>query len=431
MKLKVNDFAKIKNAEIEFDGITVIAGENNTGKSTIGKVVFTIFNSMNDMETKIDEERERTVFQLTYRLIQNLLADNGVGRTEMIRKSHVLARKFAQQVFHEMKGAGHEGIYDMLSNFMKENELEGTASAEFVQDMQEKLEALFEVSDEIIMKEVITRWYRDVFERQITPLVEKEPRSSVELEIKGKKVHIHFLNNECDSLETQINILYQAFYIDNPFAVDEMADRETVYSKATKEHLLEQLCEKMESPMDGIFDKVMVKEKLKEIYSMLDKVIAGQIVENSDGEYYLNSSEYTEPLNIKNLSAGLKSFAVVKQLLENGSLRERDILILDEPEIHLHPEWQLLYAELIVLLQRAFNLTLVITTHSPYFLDAIDIYTSKYGRADKVHYYLAENEGQMSVFHDVTNQIDLIYEKLSEPMQRLETMRNMYCTNEG
>lgn len=431
MKLKVNDFAKIKNAEIEFDGITVIAGENNTGKSTIGKVVFTIFNAMNDMETKIDEERERTVFQLTYRLIQNLLADNGVGRTEMIRKSHVLARKFAQQVFHEMKGAGHEGIYDMLSNFMKENELEGAASAEFVQDMQEKLEALFEVSDEIIMKEVITRWYRDVFERQITPLVEKEPRSSVELEIKGKKVHIHFLNNECDSLETQINILYQAFYIDNPFAVDEMADREMVYSKATKEHLLEQLCEKMESPMDGIFDKVMVKEKLKEIYSMLDKVIAGQIVENSDGEYYLNSSEYTEPLNIKNLSAGLKSFAVVKQLLENGSLRERDILILDEPEIHLHPEWQLLYAELIVLLQREFNLTLVITTHSPYFLDAIDIYTSKYGRADKVHYYLAENEGQMSVFHDVTNQIDLIYEKLSEPMQRLETMRNMYCTNEG
>lgn len=431
MKLKVNDFAKIKNAEIEFDGITVIAGENNTGKSTIGKVVFTIFNSMNDMETKIDEERERTVFQLTYRLIQNLLADNGVGRTEMIRKSHVLARKFAQQVFHEMKGAGHEGIYDMLSNFMKENELEGAASAEFVQDMQEKLEALFEVSDETIMKEVITRWYRDVFERQITPLVEKEPRSSVELEIKGKKVHIHFFNNECDSLETQINILYQAFYIDNPFAVDEMADREMVYSKATKEHLLQQLCEKMESPMDGIFDKVMVKEKLREIYSMLDKVIAGQIVENSDGEYYLNSSEYTEPLNIKNLSAGLKSFAVVKQLLENGSLRERDILILDEPEIHLHPEWQLLYAELIVLLQREFNLTLVITTHSPYFLDAIDIYTSKYGRADKVHYYLAENEGQMSVFHDVTNQIDLIYEKLSEPMQRLETMRNMYCTNEG
>ena len=40
MKLKVNNFAKIKEADIIIDGITVIAGENNTGKSTIGKILF-------------------------------------------------------------------------------------------------------------------------------------------------------------------------------------------------------------------------------------------------------------------------------------------------------------------------------------------------------------------------------------------------------
>lgn len=59
MKLKIRDFAKIKKADIDLDGITVIAGENNAGKSTIGKVLFAIFNSMNDMETKIDDERKK------------------------------------------------------------------------------------------------------------------------------------------------------------------------------------------------------------------------------------------------------------------------------------------------------------------------------------------------------------------------------------
>lgn len=40
MKLNIKNFMKIKEADIVIDGITVIAGENNTGKSTIGKYCF-------------------------------------------------------------------------------------------------------------------------------------------------------------------------------------------------------------------------------------------------------------------------------------------------------------------------------------------------------------------------------------------------------
>ena len=44
MNLKIKDFGVIKNADIKVDGITVITGNNNTGKSTIGKVFFSYFN---------------------------------------------------------------------------------------------------------------------------------------------------------------------------------------------------------------------------------------------------------------------------------------------------------------------------------------------------------------------------------------------------
>lgn len=429
MKLKIRDFAKIKYADIELDGITVIAGENNAGKSTIGKVLFTIFNSMNNMEAKIDQEREKAIYQESYRLFQNFLSDYGVRPLEVRQKSFVMAKNFARKMMVAIDNIDEEVIIDLLENFIEEYGFENSDTLEFMESMREKLSAIFNVSDEMIITEVLTKWFREVFEKQITPLVEKDSKSEIMVEIKGKKLTLEFLDNECDDWKSEINILHEAFYIDNPFVIDNMFEEEA--EKRTENHLLRHLCEEKDNPMDGIFDSMIAKEKLKELYATLDKVIDGEISKKSDGEFYLNASNYSEPVNVKNLSAGLKSFAVIKQLLENGSLQDRDVLILDEPEIHLHPEWQLVYAELIVLLQRAFDLTLVITTHSPYFLDAIDIYTSKYKHTDKVHYYLAENEGQMSVFHDVTNQIDLIYEKLSEPMQKLETMRNMYCTNEG
>ena len=45
MQLQFKNIGKISEASIEVNGITVIAGENNTGKSTVGKVLFCIFNT--------------------------------------------------------------------------------------------------------------------------------------------------------------------------------------------------------------------------------------------------------------------------------------------------------------------------------------------------------------------------------------------------
>ena len=44
MKIKIENIGFVKIADVEINGITVIAGENNTGKSTIGKSLYSIFN---------------------------------------------------------------------------------------------------------------------------------------------------------------------------------------------------------------------------------------------------------------------------------------------------------------------------------------------------------------------------------------------------
>ena len=95
-------------------------------------------------------------------------------------------------------------------------------------------------------------------------------------------------------------------------------------------------------------------------------------------------------------------------------------MILDEPEVHLHPDWQVSLAEIIVLLQKEMGLHILINTHSPYFLRAIEVYSQKYAIAPCVKYYLSCNEEDVSKIKDVTLDISKIYKVLSKPLQRIE-----------
>ena len=126
---------------------------------------------------------------------------------------------------------------------------------------------------------------------------------------------------------------------------------------------------------------------------------------------------------LSNLSSGLKIFIALKELLLNGTIQYNGTIILDEPEIHLHPEWQLLFAEIIVLLQKEFNMHILMTTHSPYFLRAIQVYSAKYGIADGCRYYLSESRDKAVHFVDVSGKVDKIYQTLAQPLQELENER--------
>ena len=123
-----------------------------------------------------------------------------------------------------------------------------------------------------------------------------------------------------------------------------------------------------------------------------------------------------------NLSTGIKSFSILRRLLQNGSIDENGIIILDEPEIHLHPEWQLKFAEIIVLVQKEFETNILLNTHSPYFLNAIEVYSQRYGIEGKCAYYLANEVDNETNIENVTNNTEKIYEKLARPLQDLENM---------
>lgn len=426
MQLRICNVAKIKEATINVDGITVIAGENNTGKSTIGKVIFSIFNSMSNMETKIENERKNRLEHIAVLLIQNWAMQNGLNSIEFRKNYRIWAKKFTNGMMEVIAEGRTSDIELSIRQIVQDTKFwdENADAEDLIKECLAKVEAIVQVPDEKVMMEVVTRWFSRVFEQQISPLNQENSKSYINLKIKDKLIDFCFEKNNCIDLKAEFNILHEAFYIDNPFIIDYMSnDFLRGELKPTDNHLLQYLRNE-NGIFDFIFEAVVAKDKLVEIDNILAEIMGGEFVEQSDGEYYLTSEQYTKPINIKNLSTGLKSFAIIKRLLENGSLKEKDVLILDEPEIHLHPEWQLAYAEIVVLLQKKFDLTMIINTHSPYFLDAIDVFAAKYKISDKLNFYMTEMQDGVSYLNDVTENIDIIYKKLSDPLQKLENIRS-------
>lgn len=431
MKLNIKNFAKIENADIVIDGITVIAGENNTGKSTVGKILFSLFNSLSDIDEKINEERLREI-ELTNRMIMlNYFSMFDLSRMSANRKAFNEARILKKYFYSQLENNEYiedETIYEIVNQALNDEKkvydsLGKKDWSEMVNEVYKNTKEILRLPERNIIQEVISRYFNNVFHSQLQSLSGKERQDAIiTLDIKGKQDTIYFRKNNCKEFTDEINIIHKAIYIDNPFIIDEL-------SKDNELDSMNQMLEKLlfssykGETIEGIIEIVRAKEKLSDLTAMLQTVVEGEIITDQKNEFYLRSDNYDEPISFHNLSTGMKSFVILKMLIEKGCLKDKDVLILDEPEIHLHPQWQIAYAELIVLLQKQFDLSVVVTTHSPYFVDALNLFSCKYGTDKKVNYYLSSNHDNTVVMENVTENIDLIYKKMATPIQMLDTLR--------
>ena len=427
MRLKISNLAKIQKAEIDIDGITVIAGSNNTGKSTVGKSIFSLFNSLNNIENKILVQKTTSIRMLCHRCIRNLLAHRATI-DEMSRPtnplSYSLAKNITAQIMEEYQ-KWEKIPFDVVQSIIREALAKRKVSLA-VDEIDELINAIYsgmceilELSDITISQALVTQHFERVFNHQINTL-QKSEKATVALELKQRNISAEFLSHKCVSLNSEIAILYKAVYIDNPFDLDLLDENDSF--DGTEKPLVRQLIFRHETNDDQVIESVLAEEKMNAIFSKLSSVVKGRII-IQDGNYYLEDEDINQLISVKNLSSGLKAFVLLKMLVEDGVICDNDVLILDEPEIHLHPEWQIVYAELIVLLQKQMNLSVIVTTHSPYFLDAIDLFSKKHKISDRTNYYLSKVVGSQVEFQKVSRDLEAIYKEMASPISVLETLR--------
>lgn len=416
MKLSLHNIGKMREASIDIDGITVIAGENDTGKSTMGKALFAVFNSFYNVERQISDSRRASVRQALNLVLRS--ANKSLSarfRTE----------KAANYISEECPSGGYDG------NLLEERLIETLGEKSFAKGLVDpailtraanRINEALMLSDEDILTSLTERRLYSEFNGQIANIF-NDDAGEIVLTIQNQPLSVWVNRDSVLELEGRLDLHTEAIYIDDPFVLDDISEF-YIYIDSTTSHkdfLRHKL--RLERRQTNVVDEILTSRRFQNIYNMISSVCGGEIVtdKQENAAYRLPGTDRT--LEINSLSTGLKTFVILKRLLMNGTIGENGTIILDEPEIHLHPEWQLLLAELIVLLHREFGIHVLLTTHSPYFLNAIEVYAAKHDVDSQCRYYLTRNQEGNSSIDDVTGNLEAIYSQLARPLQELENQR--------
>lgn len=424
MRLHLKNIGMVKQADIDISGLCVITGANDTGKSTIGKILYSIYYGLNDCINNIEEYKLMSI------------------RREII----AIERLFS------------------LSNIAIPKELASIRYVGFNNiNIQQYTTYLNELAYSLENRKRPSKEKRDEIRKHINTALDKVGLEADNSEFKKYAINLSlntefngqinnvFLNNEGEikiyegkkqviSLTIVDNQIKSNPIIDDITFKDATLLDSTVFFRQIPKNLMrrgytlghyEDLANKIFNRVkrENIVDEFFNKQAVEIINKYFFDVITGKLELDSSGRYsYLINGKR---LNIENLATGLKAFSVLKILFDNGYINSDSLLIIDEPEVHLHPKWQIILAELVVLLATEIGINILLTSHSPYFIEAIEVFSKKYRFKENTKFYLAMHEdNEYSVIADVSNDLQKTYKMLSEPFQQLENISSEYDNDE-
>lgn len=374
MRLEVKDFGRIKEANINLGEITVIAGKNDTGKSTISKILYSLINGLSE------EGREK--FKKYY--IQNQIDEITF---ELYKKtSNIKFRDINRRTNYE----------DVIEEIL---DIAGGDTKNCLEKEKKLLINLkkMDIKDEGLKKHTVVSYFASEFGEKFIGNSVKNALKTNQLKLLEKHSELkYFESDEKDMKVNKMTPFRNVIYLETPF----------LYENDLIFHHTQMVNNLIKEENLGFISSETQRDLMEEI----NKIIGGNyIVENS--KIYLERDGMK--ISNENIATGIKSLGQIKLLLEKGILKKDSFLILDEPEVHLHPEWQIKLAQIIGLLNRKLEIKILINTHSSYFVEAIDVFKDYYKIKD-VNYYLAELGEAGSKFREVTNDISQIYSSLSQ-----------------
>lgn len=168
----------------------------------------------------------------------------------------------------------------------------------------------------------------------------------------------------------------------------------------------------------------LFNQKLDEFKDKITSLIGGFIYYNDEKEEFFFKNGDDE-YSMNNTASGVKQLGIIQMLLSNRKLNENSFLIMDEPEVNLHPEWQLKLAEIIVLIIKELNIAVFINSHSPQFIEALEVYSAKYGLSDETKFYLSkESESNKFEFKEILrDDLVILYNNLGDPYNKINKVR--------
>ncbi|ERJ26207.1 AAA family ATPase [Campylobacter concisus] len=427
MKVSLKNVGMLDEANFEVGNLTIICGENNTGKTyatyslygyldymrNIREVPY--YRARGDISDNVEHDDIQEI-KLTYNKIKERLQKHMLNKSKMYEEYFligVMAGKeddFANLEFNVEISISMDEIKDAINVFLISDNLLVRAKRRFEHILYD---------DGLIIKPINgiigKRYIADYMNLLSDALLHIILRNNFILSVERTGASI--FQEELDFTKIAKLETLKRMARDEDVDVFEILDeKKQLYPKPVRDNINFIRSLKQLSKKDSCFKED--NSKNQEILKVLSNLVGGKYKVTDIGILF-QPKKSRKGYNIEIASSSVRSLLMLNFYILNTASK-KDILMIDEPELNLHPNNQILVARLLVLLANA-GIKVFITTHSDYIVreisncvmlgsltdDQIDKFKNKgYTKEYKINHqkvkaYLAENKKGKNILSSV------------------------------
>ncbi len=373
MNFSFENLGALDQAEISLNNLTIVCGENNMGKTYLAYAIFGFLkmwpHSFDTSLPSIDFKKLRETGSLDVDLKTSFLDHSNtiIGKATKDYTSHLHDILAAQEDrFQETVMGFSVPISDKIFQPAYEKEFRSEKGNRIISFTKEagssflKINAVLEGEDKVaafpsgivssVIKEVV---WQSVIPNPFIVSTERTGATTFQSDLNLAKNRLieaaHRFRKEDDF--TPMKLIHSVFNTGYPFPVNENVE------------FIGQL-NKIEN------QKSQIVEKHPEIIAFFDDIVGGKYKASKEGQINFITKKNHQKLRMSESSSSVRSLVILSYYLRHVA-RSGDLLIIDEPELNLHPSSQRKLARLLAMLTQI-GIKVLVTTHSDYFVKEIN-----------------------------------------------------------
>lgn len=420
ISIKIPDgFRAIRCADIAINGITVVAGINGCGKSTLSKLLYFTYKDSIQYETLFlssIHNRLKPYYDVLNLLFSQLRALNIEQPRRALHPWRTLrnlskADEYLKDVaelcrsFIGKETAAQEEESTLMTDRIWKILWSALGDEDNHPDLRESLRLLQQQMSKIIKDAQLASLKRP--KHVLTERLNSQLKGEVPQSVSVSEYGDAFIGGQTDSVPIP-HYIQRVAYIDTPMilGIDTLFEGPDYWDDLNR--ILKS------SPVTAKND--IVRDTLK------NDILHGEAVYDEDAldDAIKFRREDGQVFDLLDCATGIKSFSILQLMLKNGFLQKDTLLIIDEPEAHLHPQWIVEYARLILLLNKHVGVKFFIASHSTDMVGALKEIAPTVG-VDALDFYVAEQTDNIQYnYKSLGTDVDPIFASFNKSYERLD-----------